>query len=351
MLHALLRDVVERDGSDLHLLDGVPPKIRVHGSLEIARDAPVNVGALVLPLLDTRQRALFDGDGETDLGHEVADLARFRVNVFRHHGGVGAVFRAIPDHIPTLEELSVPEELRRFADLQQGLVLVTGPTGSGKSSTLAALLDLINRTSARHIITIEDPIEYIHRDAVSTISQREIGRDAVTFGDALQSAARQDADLILVGEMRDRETIQLALTLSEMGTVVFSTLHTNSAARTIDRIVEVFPEDQQPHVRSMLAGSLEGILSQILCPRADGTGRIPATELLFATTALRNVVREGDTHKVDALFQSGRAEGMHRLDDCLFRLASAGLVSGEDAHRRAGDKSRFERFLPPPDPA
>ena len=348
MLNDLLRDLIEREGSDLHLLDGVPPKIRVHGSLELVREEPVDVGALVLGLLDTRQRALFDGDGEADLAYEVADLARFRVNAFRHHGGVGAVFRVIPDHIPTLEELNVPEEVERFARLRQGLVLVTGPTGSGKSSTLAALIDLINRTSARHIVTIEDPIEYVHQDQMSTVSQREIGRDAQTFQDALQSAARQDANLILVGEMRDRETIQLALTLAEMGTVVFSTLHTNSAARTIDRIVEVFPEDQQSHVRSMLAGSLQGILSQILCPRADGSGRIPATELLFASTALRNVIREGDTHKVDTLFQSGRGEGMHRLDDCLFRLAQQQLISGEDAHRRANDKSRFDRFLPPP---
>jgi len=351
MLDAFLRDLIARAGSDLHLLDGVSPKMRVHGALEVAHDTPVDVGPLVLPLLDTRQRALFDGEGEADLAYEIDGLARFRVNVFRHHGGVGAVFRVIPDHIPSLEELNVPAELERFARLTQGLVLVTGPTGSGKSSTLAALIDLINRTSARHIVTIEDPIEYVHEDRMSTVSQREIGRDASTFQDALQSAARQDANLILVGEMRDRETIQLALTLAEMGTVVFSTLHTNSAARTIDRIVEVFPDDQQPHVRSMLAGSLQGVLSQILCPRADGEGRIPATELLFASTALRNVIREGETHKVDALFQSGRAEGMHRLDDSLFRLAQEGKVSGEDAHRRANDKSRLERFLPPPEPS
>jgi twitching motility protein PilT len=350
VLDALLRELVERDGSDLHLLDGVVPKARVHGELEPLADEPVDVEPLALPLMDARQRALFEGDGEVDLAHEVAGVGRFRVNVFCHHGGTGAVLRVIPHEIPTLENLRVPTEIERFTKLRQGLVLVTGPTGSGKSSTLAALLDVVNRTQSRHIVTIEDPIEFVHEDRMSTFTQREIGRDAATFEDALQSAARQDPNLILVGEMSDRATIQLALTLAEMGTVVFSTLHTNGAARTIDRIVEVFEEDQQPHVRSMLADSLQGVLSQILCPTADGEGRVPATELLFASTALRAVIRDGATHKVDSLFQSGRSRGMHRLDDDLFRLATEGIVAGEDAYRRANDKSRFDRFLPPPEP-
>ncbi len=349
MLRALLTELVHRDGSDLHLLDGVPPKIRVHGALVVVGDAPIDVAPLVVPLLDERQRGLFERDGEADLAHEIDGVGRFRVNVFRHHGGTGAVLRLIPQRIPTLEELGVPKEIERFTKLRQGLVLVTGPTGSGKSSTLAALLDVVNQTQARHVVTIEDPIEFVHHDAMSTFTQREIGRDSATFEDALRSAGRQDPGLILVGEMRDRETIQLALTLAEMGTVVFSTLHTNGAGRTIDRIVEVFEEDQQPHVRSMLADSLQGVLSQILCPRAEGDGRVPATELLFGSTALRSVIREGTTHKVDSLFQSGRSEGMHRLDDDLFRLAAEGIVSGEDAHRRANDKSRFERFLPSQD--
>jgi len=344
MLDSLLTELVNRAGSDLHLLDGVLPKIRVHGKLEPAADAPIDVAPLVLPLLDERQRGLFDRDGEADFAYEIEDVGRFRANVFRHHGGTGTVLRLIPQRIPSLDELKIPDEIERFAKLRQGLVLVTGPTGSGKSSTLAALLDVVNQTQSRHIVTIEDPIEFVHHDAMSTFTQREIGRDADTFEDALQSAARQDADLILVGEMRDRETIQLALTLAEMGTVVFSTLHTNGAGRTIDRIVEVFEEDQQPHVRSMLADSLQGVLSQILCPLAEGDGRVPATELLFASTALRAVIREGATHKVDSLFQSGRSQGMHRLDDDLFRLASEGVVSGAAADRRANDKSRFERF-------
>ncbi len=345
MLDALLSELVARDGSDLHLLDGVVPKVRVHGALVRVADAPIDVAPLVTPLLDVRQRELFDRDGEADLAYEIGGVGRFRVNVFRHHGGTGAVFRLIPHRIPTLDELQLPHEIERFAKLRQGLVLVTGPTGSGKSSTLAALLDVVNKTQSRHIVTIEDPIEFVHEDAMSTFTQREIGRDSATFEDALHSAARQDSNLILVGEMRDRETIQLALTLAEMGTVVFSTLHTNGAARTIDRIVEVFEEDQQSHVRSMLADSLQGILSQILCPIAQGDGRVPVTELLFASTALRAVVREGATHKVDSLFQSGRSEGMHRLDDDLFRLATDGVITGDDAIRRASDTSRFDRFL------
>ncbi len=345
MLDAMLTALVERGGSDLHLLDGVAPKVRVHGALERLQDAPVPVGPLVLPLLDARQKALYDADGEADLAHGVAGVGRFRVNVFRHHGGVGAVRRVIPQDIPSLAQLAIPSEVERFTTLRQGLVLVTGPTGSGKSSTLAALLDVVNRTQSRHVVTIEDPIEYVHEDDRSTFTQREIGRDAATFGDALRSAARQDPDLILVGEMRDRETVQLALTLAEMGTLVVSTLHTNGAARTIDRMVEVFPEQQQSYVRSMVAGSLRGVLSQILCARADGAGRVPATELLFASTALRAVVREGAMHKVDALFQSGRAEGMHRLDDSLYRLTGEGVIDGIEAYQKANDKSRFERFV------
>ncbi len=347
MLDALLQELVEKAGSDLHLLDGVIPKMRIHGELVPCWHEPIDVGSMVEPLLDGRQRTLYRENGEVDLAYELTGLSRFRVNVFRHHGGVGTVLRTIPNRIPSLSELCVPVELERFANLQHGLVLVTGPTGSGKSSTLAALLDVINSRESRHIVTIEDPIEFVHEDKQSCFTQREIGRDSDSFEDALLSAARQDPDLILVGEMRDRETIGLALTLAEMGVLVFSTLHTNSAARTIDRIVEVFGEEQQSHVRAMLSESLQGVLSQILCPLADGTGRVPATELLFATTALRAIIREGATHKVDSLFQAGRSEGMHRLDDDLFRLAKSETISGEEAYRKSNDKSRFERFLPP----
>jgi len=341
----LLRQVVERNGSDLHLLDGLPPKVRVHGALE-ALDVPASpVAKLVEPVLDERHAAIFEEFGETDLAYTVEGSGRFRVNVFRHQGGLGAVFRLIPKRIPTLEELSLPAEVARFADVQSGLVLVTGPTGSGKSSTLAALLTMINQRERRHVVTVEDPIEYMHIDVESTFTQREVGRDTESFAAALRSAARQDPDLLLVGEMRDQETIHSALTLAEMGMLVFSTLHTNSAGRTIDRIVEVFPEEQQPQIRSMLAESLQGVLSQILCRRTDVEGRVPATELLFTSTALKSVIREGAAHKIESMLQGGRAEGMHRMDDSLFRLASEGTIAGEEAYRKASDKGRFGRFV------
>ncbi|MGH7162397.1 MAG: type IV pilus twitching motility protein PilT [Planctomycetota bacterium] len=344
-IDGLLHDLAARDGSDLHLAEGQPAKMRVHGVLEGVGGAEAEVRALLEPLLDARRRAIFERDGEVDFAHAVEGAGRFRVNVFRHHAGVGAVFRRIPVRIPTLEELAIPSEAERFTRARGGLVLVTGPTGSGKSSTLAALLDLINGREARHVVTIEDPIEYVHADRVSTFTQREVGTDTASFEDALRSAARQDPDLVLVGEMRDLETIRLALTLAEMGMLVFSTLHTNSAGRTVDRIVEVFPEEQQAQVRMMLADALQGVLSQLLCRRADGSGRVPATELLFTSTALKSVIREGAAHKIESMLQAGRAEGMHRMDDSLHRLASGGAISGEEAYRKASDKARFQRFL------
>ena len=344
-VNPLLRLLVEREGSDLHLNEGLPPRGRVHGVLEDLGDPSDEVGAWILSILDDDQRRTLQADGETDFAYEVEGTARFRVNAFKHIGGLGAVFRVIPQVIPTLEELSIPDEVRRFTELDRGLVLVTGPTGSGKSSTLAALLDVINETSARHIITIENPIEFVHADKSSSFTQREVGNDTDSFAKALRSAARQDPDLVLVGEMRDRETIHLALSLAEMGMLVFSTVHTNSAGRTIDRIVEVFPEAQQLQVRSMMAGSLKGVLSQILCRSIDGDGRVPATELLFTSNALRSVVREGATHKIESMLQAGRSEGMHRMDDSLFRLATEGLIAGEEAYRKAMDKGRFQRFI------
>jgi len=345
MLDTLLRETAERKGSDLHLIEGLVPKARIHGRLEPLRDEVPYVAAWIEPLLDERHRAIFGTEGEVDLAYAVEGTGRFRVNVFRHQGGIGAIFRLVPRRIPTLEELHIPREVERFTQFRSGLVLVTGPTGSGKSSTLAALLDLINMSQRRHVVTIEDPIEYVHVDIDSTFTQREVGRDTESFADALRSAARQDPDLVLVGEMRDMETIHLALTLSEMGMLVFSTLHTNSAGRTIDRIVEVFPEEQQPHVRAMLADSLKGVLSQVLCRLTEGEGRVPATELLFTNLAVRSVIREGAAHKIESMLQAGKAEGMHRMDDSLYHLVEQGTVSGEEAYRKSLDKGRFQRFF------
>ncbi|MEM8883574.1 MAG: PilT/PilU family type 4a pilus ATPase [Planctomycetota bacterium] len=344
-IDALLTILQERDGSDLHLLDGTPPKARIHGRLEFLEDAPTPTTPLVEPIMEERHRAGLEERGEVDLAYEVPGLARFRVNVFRHHHGLGAIFRTIPRRIPTVDQLLIPKQVEEFTRTRHGLVLITGPTGSGKSSTLAALLNKINLEEKRHIITIEDPIEFRHNEVESTFTQREVGRDAESFASALHSAARQSPDLILVGEMRDQETIRMALTLAEMGMLVFSTLHTNNAARTVDRIVEVFPEEQQPQVRSMLAGSLNGVLSQILCRRIDEEGRIPATELMFCNTAIRAVIREGAAHKIESMLQAGRNEGMHRMDDSLFRLVTEGLIAGEEAYRKAGDKGRFQRFV------
>ena len=341
----MLRTLHQRGGSDLHLLEGTPPKARIHGRLDLLEDVPVPVEPLVEPVFDDRHRTIFEERGEVDLAYEVEGVARFRVNVFQHHHGVGAVFRTIPRRIPSLEELNIPTEVERFTSIRSGLVLVTGPTGSGKSSTLAALLNLINLSEKRHIITIEDPIEFRHNDVESTFTQREVGRDTDSFADALRSAARQSPDLVLVGEMRDQETIRLSLTLAEMGMLVFSTLHTNSASRTVDRIVEVFQEEQQPQIRSMLAGSLRGVMSQILCRRIDQTGRVPATELMFDSSAIRAVIREGAAHKIESMIQAGRARGMHRMDDSLFRLVSEDIIAGEEAYRKANDKGRFQRFV------
>ncbi len=345
-LDGLLRDLEAREGSDLHLIEGRVPKSRVHGALEPVLEHEVDVSAMVDGILDDRQRGILADRGEVDLAYDVDGVGRFRVNAFHHHGGVGAVFRLIKTRIDTLEELGIPPQVERFTDLTRGLVLVTGPTGSGKSSTLAALLDVINERDARHVVTIEDPIEYLHRDKRSTFTQRELGKDSDSFAAALQSAARQDPDLVLVGEMRDRETIGLALTLAEMGMLVFSTLHTNGAGRTIDRIVEVFEEDEQPQVRAMLAESLQGVLSQILCRTTDGEGRVPATEVMFTSTAVRSVIREGAAHKIESMLQAGRDEGMHRMDESLYRLVTEGVISGEEAYRKANEKARFDRFLP-----
>ena len=342
-----LKKLHEMGGSDLHMLAGHPPKFRVHGALEPI-DKPLSNEAcegLLFEIIDKRRKKIFDETMDTDFAYEVPNVSRFRVNYFRQQHGMGAVFRTIPTKIRTLQDLGVPETCYRFTELRSGLVLVTGPTGSGKSTTLAALINHINENHRKHLITIEDPIEYTHRNKKCVITQREVGEDAISFSRALRAAMREDPDAILVGEMRDLETISLAITAAELGIVVFATLHTNSAGKTIDRIIDVFPEDQQEQVRTMLSVSLQGVVSQLLLRTADGQGRVPANEILFGSAALANIIREGNVAKVQTYLEGGRGEGMQLMDDSIMARLKAGLVSPNEAYMKAADKTKFEALL------
>ncbi|MBI4577885.1 MAG: type IV pilus twitching motility protein PilT [Planctomycetes bacterium] len=339
----------KNNGSDLHVSAGLPPKIRIHGLLEpLKQPAMTNEDAeeLLFEILDERQRSRFRESMDLDFAYEVEGLARFRCNFFRQVNGIGAVFRIIPAEIQRLQSLGVPHIIERFAHLRSGLVLVTGPTGSGKSTTLAALVDYINTNFRKHIITIEEPIEFVHERKKATITQREVGKDTDSFTAALRACFREDPDVILVGEMRDLETISLAVTLAEMGQLVFATLHTNSAPKTIDRIIDVFPEGQQAQIRTMLSVSLKGVCSQLLLRRKDGKGRVPVNEILFATSALPNIIREGAVHKIVQLIEGGRGDGMQLMDDSIMQCLKQDVVSPEEAFMKAIDKNRFQSFLP-----
>jgi len=341
------RALKEQGGSDLHILAGQPPKFRVHGRLE-----PLNMGALsnkeatdlLYEILDERKKKRFERHMDLDFAYEVKGIARFRCNYLRHHRGVGAVFRIIPTEIKTIEDLGVPPVLRSFTTLRSGLILVTGPTGSGKSTTLAAIIDAINRTQERHIITIEDPIEFVHQNKKSVITQREIGNDTDSFSTALKAAAREDPDVLLVGEMRDLETIGLAISCAEMGNLVFGTLHTNNAAKTIDRIIDVFPEEQQEQIRTMLSVSIAGICSQLLLRTTDGQGRVAVNEILLGSSGLSNIIREGNIHKIPTYIEAGRGSGMQLMDDSIMSKLKDGLISPNEAYMKAIDKSRFEHL-------
>ncbi len=338
----------EQGGSDLHIQAGQPPKFRVHGRLEPLNMPPLSnaeANKLLDEILDDKKRRKFAETWDLDFSYEVPNVARFRCNYLQCQNGVGAVFRIIPVDIKTIEDLGVPVVIKKFCDLRAGLVLVTGPTGSGKSTTLAAMIDYINRNQAQHIITIEDPIEFVHENKKSVLTQREIGTDSESFASALRAAAREDPDVILVGEMRDLETIALAITSAEMGNLVFGTLHTNSAAKTIDRVIDVFPEDQQAQVRTMLSVSLMGVVAQLLLRRADGSGRVPVNEVLIGSPALSAIIREGAIHKVISYLESGRGEGMQLMDDAILARLKAGDVSPNEAYLKAADKSRFEHLL------
>ena len=319
--------------SDLHLTAGAAPTIRVNGELQPLPEYPQLTGESVqrvmYAIMTQAQRERFEEDLELDFSYAVPGLARFRVNVYKQKENIGAAFRVIPMEIKPLQELGVPAVVANFASLPRGFVLVTGPTGSGKSTTLAALIDLANRTRRDHIMTVEDPIEFLHEHKSCLVNQREVGADTTSFGQALKHVLRQDPDIILVGEMRDLETIQVALTAAETGHLVFATLHTQDAAQTVDRIIDVFPPHQQQQIRQQLAGTLQGVVCQTLCKTADGRSRVAATEVMVATPAIRNLIREGKTHQIYSAMQAGAQFGMHTLDQHLATLVKAHSITYE----------------------
>jgi twitching motility protein PilT len=329
----LLERMVERNASDLHVTTGTPPVIRVRGEIErLEGFDPLNAEEtqqLLYRILSSEQQKLLELNRQLDFSHSMPGLARFRVNVYFQRESIGAAFRLIPTELKTLEELGIPSSLHVLADKPRGLVLVTGPTGSGKSTTLAALIDEINRNRSEHILTIEDPIEFLHRHKRCIVNQREIGPDATSFADALRAALRQDPDVILVGEMRDLETISTALTAAETGHLVFGTLHTQSAPSTIDRIIDVFPAEQQEQVRIQIASSLQGVVTQALLPTADGMGRVPALEILLPDDAVRNLIRQGKVEQIYSVMQTNTGRGMQTMEQSLADLIMRRVVDPE----------------------
>lgn len=347
-IELLLEEVIKRKSSDLHLQVGLPPMLRVDGSLMPVSGADVlteeTVELLVFAILDDDQKQILLKDKEFDFSFAFGDLGRFRVNAFHERGNIAAALRLIPNEILTIEQLGLPPIVSKFADYPRGLVLVTGPTGSGKSTTLAAMVHKINQERATHIITIEDPIEYTHKSAKSVIVQREVHYDTYSFSAALRSALRQDPDVVLIGEMRDLETISSAITIAETGHLVFATLHTNSAAQSIDRMIDVFPPHQQPQVRSQLSNILMAICSQRLIPTIGG-GRIASAEVLIATPAVRNIIREGKTYQLDAVIQTGADHGMQSMDKTLVNLIHAGTITYDEARNYAIDVEELDRLM------
>ena len=347
-MEQMLRSLRDEQGSDLHLSAGQPPRMRRKGSLDpVAGEATLDdtsLRALLREITTDEQWRSYEAENDLDFAYGIPGVARFRANFFAQQNGAGAVFRIIPEEIQTLDDLALPPAIRGFAHLDRGLVLVTGPTGSGKSTSLAALINEINECYAKHILTIEDPIEFVHPNKKSVFSQREVGAQAMGFGPALRAAIREDADVILVGEMRDYETISLALTAAEMGALVFGTLHTNGAAKTIDRVIDAFPADEQPQARLSLSESLAGVVSQQLLRTADGKGRCAVNEILIRTSGLANVIREGNTPMLLNIIQSGKSVGMQTMDDALMALVQSSRITGEDAWRKALDKARFEKY-------
>jgi twitching motility protein PilT len=348
----LLKLLKERNGSDLHLSAGLAPRMRVRGEVETVEGwADLDDSAvreLLMEIAEAAQWQEFEDVWDLDFAYGLPGVARFRANYLMQDRGVAAVFRIIPEEVQSLDELGAPPAVAALADLQKGLVLVTGPTGSGKSTTLAAIIDAINRNHERHIVTIEEPVEFVHSNRKSVVSHREVGTHTNGFADALRAVIRQDADVVLVGEMRDPETIAMAVTAAEMGLLVFGTLHTNGAGKTISRIIDAFPADEQEQVRISLSESLTDVVSQLLLPTSDGRGRVAVHEILLRTTGLANMIREGNTVQLQSLIQSGKAQGMQLMDDALFALVKEKKILPMDAYRKALDKSRFESMIGEP---
>lgn len=348
-LDELLREVVERGGSDLHLTVGIPPTIRVDGDLmhldDYPRLEPDELQKMLYGIMTQKQREAFENALELDMSYVAHGLARFRVNIFQQRDALGAVMRMIPFEILPLDKLGIPEQVSNFAYLPRGFVLVTGPTGSGKSTTLASLVDLVNRNRPVHIMTVEDPIEFLHEHKRAVVNQREVGHDTHGFTEALKHVLRQDPDVILVGEMRDLETIQIALTAAETGHLVFGTLHTQDAPQTVDRIIDVFPPHQQEQIRVMLSGALKGVVSQTLMKAADGRGRVAAVEIMLATSGIRNLIREGKTHQIYSAIQAGAQYGMISMDQSLANLVKRGRVTYDTALEKASNIDEFNRLV------
>jgi twitching motility protein PilT len=343
-----LKALMEKKGSDLHLCSGLPPKIRVHGRLEPLDEPPIpaeQMRQILHEICPEEKWQHYSTNLDMDFAYELGALARFRVNYMNNHYGPGAVLRIIPTKILTIEDLNLPPVLKEICEYPSGLVLVTGPTGSGKSTTLAAMMDYINVNFAKHIVTIEDPIEFVHRNKMSIVVQREVGSDTDSFSAALKGAIRADPDIILVGEMRDLETISLALTCAAMGMLVFGTLHTNNAPKTVDRIIDAFPADMQPQIRAMLAQSLAAVVSQLLCRTPDGRGRVAVHEILLSHEALAATIRDGQISNIRSIIEQSAGRGMKLMDNDLMRLLSEGRIPPIEAYMKASNKREFEKFL------
>ena len=351
-IDALFNMMNEQGASDLHLSTGNPPIFRQRGEmvrLNFKALGHDELKTILYEILSEKQKAHFEETKDLDFAYEVPGLARFRGNIMMQYRGIAAVFRIIPAKILSADELGLPEGVRRMTNFKKGMVLVTGPTGSGKSTTLAGMIDLINSTRKEHILTFEDPLEFIHENKMSLMNQRQIGQHTESFASALRAALREDPDVILVGEMRDLTTIQLAMSAAETGHLVFGTLHTSTAAKTVDRIIDVFPTDQQEQVRAMLSESLKGVICQQLLKTAEGTGRVAALEIMLGTPAIANLIREGKTFQIPSIMQTARKDGMQLMDQHLLDLLKTKKVNPEEAYRCAIDKKQFEQYLTPAD--